>query len=338
MRRRIMFFKILYLIFWCFAAARLTAVSLQTQEHQVAVWKGHEGPVTDFVFSPAGDFAASCGLDGTVRIWATQAGNPVKVLTDHESEVFAVAVSGNGRLVASTDYSGTVLIHTIAGKLERRLTGFPGWAADVAVSPDSANAAAWAMDGGIRIWRLDNGDLIRKLEGEKNRWGMALAWSPDGRYLAAGRVAVTVWDIETGEKVKTLEGHRDFVRDLAFSPDGRALASAAMDKTICIWSLESNELLHILRPTGFVIFAKSGPVSNPISVPMTCVCFSPDGTLLATGGADRVVRLWDTKTGQMLRQFEGHRMTVTAVSFSPEGKRLGSASLDRTIRIWPLER
>ncbi len=332
------YFKILSLIFWCFLAPWLTASSLQNQEHQAAVWKGHDGPVTDFGFSPAGDFAVSSSLDGTVRIWATQAGNTVKVLTDHKSEVFAVAMFGNGPLVASTDYSGTVLIHTIAGKLERRLTGFPGWAVDVAVSPDGTQAAAWAMDGGIWIWNLDSGDLIRKLEGEKNRWGMALAWSPDGRFIAAGRVAVTIWNAKSGDKFKTLEGHRDFVRDLAFSPDGRFLASAAMDRTVRIWNLESDELMYTLQPEGFVVFTKSGPVSNPISVPMTCVCFSPDGTLLATGGADRVVRLWDTKTGQMLRQFEGHRMTVTAVSFSPEGKRLGSASLDRTIRIWPLER
>ncbi len=338
MRRRIMFFKTFSPIFWCFLAARLMASSLHTQEHQAAVWKGHDGPVTDFVFSPAGDFAVSSSLDGTVRIWATQMGNTVKVLTDHKSEVFAVAIFGNGPLVASTDYSGAILVYTIDGKLKHRLTGFPGWAVDVAVSPDGTQAAAWAMDGGIWIWNLDSGGLIRKLEGEKNRWGMALAWSPDNKLLAAGRVGVTIWNAESGEKVKTLEGHRDFVRDLAFSAGGRFLASAAMDKTVRIWNLESGELMHTLQPEGFVVFTKSGPVSNPISVPMTCVCFSGDGTLLATGGADRVVRLWEAKTGKMVRQFEGHRRTVTAVCFSPDGKRLGSASLDRTIRIWQLDK
>jgi WD40 repeat protein len=315
----------------------LSLAPIRPQEQQAGVWKGHRGAVTDFAFSPGGDFAVSSSLDGSVRTWEAATGTPLQVLSGHSNEVFAVSVSGDGRIV-SADYDGTILVHTKEGALERTLTGFPGWSADVAVSLDGRRAAAWAMDGSLWIWDLSSGSLVRKLEGEKNRWGMALAWSPDGRYLAAGRVAVTIWDAENGEKVSTFEGHRDFVRDLAFSPDGRLLASASMDKTVRVWSLGLGKSLHTFRPADFVVFTKNGTVASPISVPMTCVCFSPDGTALASGGADRVVRLWDIKTGEMLRRFEGHRMTIMAVSFSPDGRRLGSASLDHTIRVWRLDK
>jgi len=314
------------------------ALLVGPQAQQTAVWRGHEGPITDFAFSPGGNVAVSSGLDGTVRIWEVRTGKQTRILAGHDNEVFAVAVSADGRLIASADYDGVILVHTEDGKRRRKLSGFPGWTADVAVSPDGKRIAGWAMDGDIWIWDLGDGRLFRKLEGEKNRWGMALAWSPDGRYLAAGRIAVTIWDPENGERIKTLEGHKDFVRDLAFSPDGRVLASSSMDKTVRVWSLESGENRHVFRPEGLVVFSKDGPVTSPISLPSTSVCFSPDGTLLASGGADRVVRLWDVKTGEMIRRFEGNRMTVTAVSFSPDGKRLGSAGLDRTIRVWDLEK
>ncbi len=305
----------------------------------VSVWRGHESGVTDFAFFPAGDRAASSSLDGTLRVWDVASGRTVRTLSAHEDEVFALAVAPDASFIASTGYDRRVIIHDVDRRRSHVLEGFPGWSVDVAVSPDGRSVAAWGFDGGIRIWDVGNGRLLQILVRDPDRWGMALAWSPDGRVLAAGRATITFWNAGTGERGVELPGHTDFVRDLIFSANGKFLASACKDKTVRIWNAESGALLHTLEPEGLVHFVASGEsYLNPIRVPMTCVAFSPDGRVLATGGAGRIVQLWDTATGELLRTFRGHTMAVTAVAFAPDGRTLVSASLDKTIRLWPIIR
>ncbi len=320
-----------------FAGLLMTALSQKLdpfQEDSVAVWEGHEDAVTDVAFLKGGNMAVSSGLDGTIRLWDTETGRMQKVLYSTQDEIFALDISADGSKVISTEYKGQVHVHDIEEGSIQHLTGLLGWSADIIYSPDSNKAAAWNMDGDIWIWNTPTGEHAGTLKGQKNKWGMALAWSPEGTWLASGRVDITIWDIASKNKFQTLEGHKDFIRDLVFSPDGQYLASACMDKTVRVWDISTGKVLYVLRPQGLVIYLKSGPVVNPISLPMSAVAFSPDGKKLATGGADRVVRMWDAAKGELLHEYKGHRMSITAVVFSPDGTRLLSSSLDHTIRVW----
>src|SRR5947209_1652819 len=64
------------------------------------------------------------------------------------------------------------------------------------------------------------------------------------------------------------------------------------------------------------------------------LAFSPDGAILATAGADRAVRLWDTGSGRELRALRGHADCVAAVAFSPDGRTAATGSIDATVRLW----
>ena len=150
---------------------------------------------------------------------------------------------------------------------------------------------------------------------------LAVAFSRDGKLLAAGGETLRLWDPATAKPVGApLTGHTGLVRAVAFSPDGKLLATAGDDATLRLWDASTG------KPTGELLTGHSGEVSG--------VAFSPDGKLLATTG-DATVRLWNPATSEPVgTPMTGHTDLVTAVAFSPDGKLLATTGDDATVRLW----
>ena len=139
----------------------------------------------------------------------------------------------------------------------------------------------------------------------------SLAFSPDGHTLASGAEDHTVklWDVASGRELRTLSGS-DQVTAVAFSPDGRVLAAGSGDdaKTfpragggkISLWDVATGRELPTLRGH---------------SAAVTSVAFSPDGSILASGGRDGAVKLWNLASGSELRTLGGSRQ-ITSTAFS----------------------
>ncbi len=152
----------------------------------------------------------------------------------------------------------------------------------------------------------------------------AVAFSPDGSYLATGdsNCEIRLWQVETGQAYLRLQGHRGWVETLDFHPTESIVASGSNDWTIALWDLELGVRLATLRGhTAWV----------------TGVAFSPDGRTLASSSADGTIRLWQVESRQCDRVLSGHASDVRAVAFSPCGRLLASGSVDHTIKLWEIE-
>jgi WD40 repeat protein len=157
----------------------------------------------------------------------------------------------------------------------------------------------------------------------------ALAYSPDGKLLAAGghREAILI-DAGSGAVVARLRGQTMKVTALAFSRDGRWLAVASGDVgtagELRLYAADKGG--HFPEQPAKTIAAHQDLIHD--------LAFSPDGRLLATCGYDRLIKLWDVAAGTALRVLKDHSDAVYGVAFSPDGRLLASAAADRAVKVW----
>ena len=199
---------------------------------------GHSGKVTSLVFGPDGETLASGGgeHDYTVRLWNIETGTELHELIWHERTVTGVTFSSDGRTLASAGWGGHVALwDTSTGTQRQAFVGYSGLRS-VAFDRDGKTLIGASMKE-MRIWDTVTREMGRWPLGSASGFGNP-AFSVDARLLAIKHFNdVWLWDVGSGEHVRTFPGHTRTVRALAMRPNGRGLASASEDGTVLVWDI-----------------------------------------------------------------------------------------------------
>ena len=240
----------------------------------------------------------------------------VRPVTDHTAPIISLAMSPDGKRLASGDYSGEIMVRDASdGHVLRHFHQARPQA--LALSNDGGLLFAGMHDGGLFVWDTNKGDLLGTRAFGDGINSMAL--SPDGATLALALGVrdgvVRLWEPGTGRFQGDLRGHHDEVLRVVWSHDGKSLLTASRDQTACLWS-----------STGGLLRTFKGHLGD-----VETVAFSPDGQKVVSAGDDQSVILWNVDGGQPCDMLTDTPVDgwVSGLAFTPDSSQIiGTGSCD----------
>ncbi|KAL7411590.1 WD repeat-containing protein 61 [Mrakia frigida] len=327
------------------------------QAHDDAIW-GVKWTTKDQI--------VSVGLDGALKVWDSH-GALVHSPTAHPLGITSLSISPLANRSLSNSIDGTTLLHSLAtGQLLGTHQSFlktsssataSSWT--VAIHPEEKIFASSGAGGkvvlrearvqgdeGFEAEAVGWGEEKRVLETGRDKFGMDLKYSPDGRHLAlsSDTGSIFIFDVEAGSLVATYATHSVCVRALSWSPDGQFLFSGSDDKSIILHDVRSSSSSLSSSKISSGVSTLTGHTSWILSL-----ATSPsDGRLLASTSADKTIKLWDVRAGGAGGQkggcvgtFQEAEGASWGVDWRPlecdqreVGKRFVSGGEEKVVRFW----
>lgn len=367
-----------------------TRIASGSLDHTVRIWdmvtgqeqyvlEGHTGVVLDVALSADGLYAVSSSADElftstnddvedrTVRVWDLRTGEQQALIQPPPGYIRTIAIGPESNFVLSGTWNSTDggvlnLWDIRTGRARGAFYGHTDIISGVGFSPDSNTIYSTSWDRTLRVWDVSTAIEIQRFEGFDDRL-LNLSISSNGEYalLSSGNFGgdailpereaaedTSIWliDLKSRDEIRRFEGSDEWIWSMDISSDDRYAVSGSgplrlpgEEYNVRLWDVETAEVLHTMD-------AHTATVEG--------VAFSPDDSMIASGGWDGQLILWDVETGALIRQFGqesgSHGFTTTtdeesgedvhtpirvnSVAFHPDGTILASSAGNGTIVFW----
>lgn len=325
--------KAMFVIFLISSSAALQQMGYAQEWRPTLVQQsGHSASVNALAFTPDSHSLISASHDFSVRLWDLRTGREVRTLGKHTREVLTLAMCPDGRCVLSG-----------------------------------------SADKTLKLWEVPSGRLLHTFVGHTSAIHNAV-FTADGKQIisAAGAApaeesrqsdfTARIWDANTGQLLRKLEGHQKIVASAALSQDGRLIATGSFDATIKIWSFATGKLIRTID--GF----SPGGVRAQFTHDGCCLLSASKGRLelldIGTGqhlrilaedplpyqlalnpttpqvayATRNILKILDLRTNRLVATFPGpEKLIVESIAFSPDGKEVASGYSNGTIKLWNVQ-
>jgi WD40 repeat protein/transcriptional regulator with XRE-family HTH domain len=297
---------------------------------------GHTSPLSCVVWSPDGRTLASSSSDCTVRLWDLKLLRCRAVLQGHRKGLCGCAFMHEGRTLVSGSADGTIRLWDVeSGQCLRIVQGYANAVYDVDWSPDGTQLVSGGSDALVALWDLTSNAPPRLLAGHTGVV-IGVGWSGDGSQLATSEWnnAIRIWNPHSGDCLELLQytdGANNCFDRLAWSPDSKRLASGTFARGVQVYEMAVPPAQRLEQRWG----------ARPLASWIRHLAWSPNGAMLAGGGADGIVYVWDATAGALLHQFTGHYSTIIDLAWNLTGTRLASGSMGAEggeLFVWDIAR
>jgi WD40 repeat protein len=290
---------------------------------------GHTGPVTGLAFAGNGQLLASSGSDRMVRFWNVANGQPAGALGTHAAAVNAMVMVGNNLACTASD-DGLLKLWRVPVPAPRNLAAHTDVVTALTISPDGRTVVTGSADKTLRLSNFDNGQPLKQFQGPTAAIS-AVALASNNATVAAGTAhgKLYLWNTADNKLLSDGVAHSGAVTAVAFHPQNNQLLTADGQGLLKLWTIA------VVKKPGQQDRTEVKPAKmfEAHTGGVAAVAFHSNGSQVLSGGADRLVKLWDLTTGKVVRTYGPMGGPVTAVAFSRDFVQVGAAG-GKTAVVW----